>query len=1175
MLLLSDGTVVYSASDLTVAASCEFGLLRRLDAKLGRIPPLELPDDAMRERAARLGDRYEAEVLAEMRARFGPWDPATGRGVAEITRPPRAGYADRATLAAKHAETVAVLRTGADVVYQAGFFDGRFSGWADFVIRDGPRYAVHDTKLARRAKVSALLQLAAYADQLIASGIEITEHVSLILGDRTVTAHRIDDLLPVYRQRRARLQGIIDEHAAETGSVAWGDERYRACGRCEVCAPEVEARRDVLLVAGLRSAQRPRLHAAGITTIDELAVSDAEVAGIAAGTLAVLRAQARLQVAQDPPAGIPPALPEGTASSGGVFYQLFAPDAVGQLPAPDPGDMFFDFEGDPLWSDEAGWGLEYLFGVVEAPAGPGAEPVFRAFWAHDRAQERQALMEFLAYVERRRADHPGMHIYHYAAYEKTALLRLAGRYGVGEEQVDSLLRDGVLVDLYAAVRACLRVGQRSYSLKKLEPLYMDVERSGDVQTAGESVIEYAEACAVRDAGRLAEWEARLARIADYNAYDCTSTLRLRDWLVARAAEVGVVPIGRRAIADGVEPPDVIAPERDQLAERLLAFANADGAGHRTPDQQAIAMLAAAIGYHWREAKPFWWAHFDRLVSEPAEWADRKSFLVERAEVSEPWHTPERARTPRRVLRLVGRLDPGSMLHAGARVCLLYDAPFPGCLATSADGRRGWTDKAELIAITGDEVRDVLVVSERLGTADTPHDALPMAVAPGLPPRTERIAAAIRLVSETVLAGLEGGAGLPDHPALDLLRRRPPRTRTGALHAVDGVEYGAAILAATADLNGSYLAVQGPPGTGKTYLGARVIAALVGRGWKVGVVAQSHAVVENLLREVAVAGVPADRIGKRPQDALDDVPWQWLPNDRASAEFLAAPGGRVIGGTTWDFTHPARVPKPVDLLVVDEAGQYSLADTIAVSGAAADLLLLGDPQQLPQVTQGQHPAPVDRSALGWLTDGHDTLPENLGFFLAGSWRMHPALCAAVSRLSYEGRLTSVDAAAQRSLEGIAPGVSSVLLSHQGNAVASVEEADEVVAQVGAVLGRRWRDEHGLRPLRQDDVLVVAAYNAQVWTIRRTLAAAGLSDVRVGTVDKYQGQQAVVVIVSLAASSADDVPRGMEFLLNRNRVNVAVSRAQWRAVIVRSDALTDYLPQAPGGLAELGAFLGLGP
>ena len=1193
MFSLADGTVVYSASDLTVATRCEFALLRRLDAKLGRIPALELIDEAMARRAAELGDRYEEQVLAELVERHGPWDPATGRGVVQIERPPPGKHADRATLEAKHAETLAALRTGADVVYQAGFFDGRFSGWADFLIRaDGAspdgrpaspaRYAVHDTKLARRVKDTALLQLAAYADQLLAAGIPVTDEVHLILGDRTTTSHRLDDLLPLYRERRARLQAILDEHTAGSAPVAFGDDRYRACLRCELCTPELEARRDLLLVAGLRAPQRARLHEAGITTIDALAASTGEVPALAATTLAALRDQARLQVAQD---GFAPGTPP-SGVSGGVHYQLYAPDVVGHLPPPDPGDIFFDFEGDPLWTDEAGhWGLEYLFGVVEVPTAPGAEPAFRAFWAHDRAAERQALLDFLAYVAARRATYPDLHIYHYAAYEKTALLRLAGFHGVGEEAVDELLREGVLVDLYSTVRGCLRVGQRSYGLKALEPLYMPA-REGEVTTAAGSVIEYAAACELRDAGDRSGWRERLDGIAQYNAADCRSTLELRDWLLARAAEAGVMPRGRPTalVAELPEVPDAAAssPVGD-LTATLLAFA---GTRDRPPDQRAAALLAAALDYHWREVKPFWWAHFDRLLSDPAEWGDRRNtFLVERAEVVQPWRVPAGARTHRRELRLVGRLEPGSSLGVGEQVCAIYDAPLPECLRTTVAGLRGWTDKVEIRAVaaegTGDAVRDVLVVVERLGKTDARHDAVPMALAPGRPPGTGGIAAAIRVLAEQVVGGLPA---LPDGPALDLLRRRAPRTRTGGLPSVGPDGYLRAITDAVLDLDGSYLAVQGPPGTGKTYTGARVVAALVERGWRVGVVAQSHAVVENMLAEVARAGVARERIGKKPKElpagaAKSPDPWTRLGGDDF-AQFYASEGGLVVGGTAWTFTNPNRLPeRPLDLLVVDEAGQFSLADTVAVSQAARNLLLLGDPQQLPQVTQGTHPEPVDQSALGWVIAGQDTLPEGFGYFLARTWRMHPALCEVVSRLSYERRLSAVAAAAERSLDGVDPGVGCVLVEHQGNSVASVEEASEVVAQVRAVLGRLWRDPSDSgsaaagRPLEDGDVVVVAAYNAQVWTVRRALDAAGMAGVRAGTVDRFQGQQAVVVIVSTAASSPADVPRGMEFLLDRNRVNVAISRAQWRAVVVRSVGLTEYLPRMPEALAELGAFLGV--
>ena len=594
MFLLDDGAIVHSASDLTAAATCEYAVLRVLDAKLGRAERVEPAADAMLARAAALGGAHEQRVLRQFRDELGPWDPAAGTGVVEIERPAGRLARDRFALEAAHHETLAALGAGADVVYQAGFFDGRFSGWADFLVRDrtaadAPYYAVYDAKLARHAKIPALLQLAAYGDHLRADGVRVTPDVHLILGDRTVTSHRLDDLVPVYREREDRLLSILATHVDDDAPVVWGDVRFRACGRCDVCSPEIERTRDVLLVAGLRSTQRARLHDDGIRTIDELAASAGSVAGIGAATLTSLRAQARLQVRQspaepvvaggptpdglitEPRAGVPvPAAPPQ------VEFELFAPAVVGTLPLPDPGDIFFDFEGDPLWAepDSTVWGLEYLFGVVEEPVTPDAAPVFRPFWAHDRAQEKQALVDFLDYVGDRLAVHPDLHIYHYAPYEKTALQRLAGRHGVGEAAVDDLLRRGVLVDLYATVRASLRTGQRSYSIKKLEPLYMGTARDeGGVTTAGDSIVEYADACALRDAGDLVGWEKRLEQIAVYNEYDCVSTLRLRDWLLARAAEHGVTP--RATVppdASGESAGDARA-DGDPLVDELLAFAD--------------------------------------------------------------------------------------------------------------------------------------------------------------------------------------------------------------------------------------------------------------------------------------------------------------------------------------------------------------------------------------------------------------------------------------------------------------------------------------------------------------------------------------------------------------------------------------------------------------------------
>ncbi|HEY8281509.1 MAG TPA: TM0106 family RecB-like putative nuclease, partial [Leifsonia sp.] len=945
------------------------------------------------------------------------------------------------------------------------------------------------------------------------------------------------------------------------------DPRFTVCGRCDTCDAEIQAARDVLLVAGMRVTQRERLLQAGISTIDALAASRGPVDGMAEGTLEALREQAALQVQARPDAPPP--------------VRVFNAPVLAVLPHPDEGDIFFDFEGDPLYTEGAGerWGIDYLFGLVDQDA------VFTAFWAHDFAAERLALEAFLAFVRERRSAHPQMHIYHYAAYEQTHLLALAARHGVGEEEVDGLLRDGVFVDLYPLVRKSVRVGSQSYSIKKLEPLYMGEElRTSEVTNGADSITEYANARDLIALGRDDEAQRILDEIGDYNRYDCVSTLRLRDWLIARATEHGV-PIGRPP-ADEVE----VAPEESPLRAGLLAFAGDPLDPHRTPDREAMALAAAAIDFHRREQKSFWQSHYARLIQPVEEWADTRDVLVvQEARVVRDWYQEEGQRTDRRELLLSGDWGPGSAIRVSERSgpFLLYEYPGPFPQPRAQPGARA-TRSVTLIGATDD---GSVLVRETLPAEIPRYDRLPVALTPAPPPDTRRLAEAIREWGSSLLQARSEaerpGAGTrwPRDAAVDLLRRTPPRTRSGALAAegsADGSGRVDAVVTSLLDLDRSYLAVQGPPGTGKSHLGAHVVACLVQRhGWKIGVVAQSHAVVENLLDRVVAAGLDPGLVAKVPggdQASGEQHRFTALPAD---GHLLFAldheKSGYVVGGTSWDFANAARIPRQsLDLLVIDEAGQFSLASTIATGVAARSLLLLGDPQQLPQVSQGRHPEPVDGSALGWVSDGHDVLPPEFGYFLAESRRMHPALAHAVSTLSYEGKLRAHVEAAKRALVGVAPGLHPVPVAHSGNSTASPEEAAVVVGLVRDLLGREWTDpsEHREKvALGEDDIIVVTPYNAHLAEVREALDTEGLARVRVGTVDKFQGQEAAVAIVSLAASSAADVPRGMSFLLMKNRLNVAVSRAKWAAYLVHSPDLTEYLPNTPDGLTELSAFIRL--
>ena len=1129
MFQLADGTVVYSASDLTAAAGCEWAVMRRLDARLGRIDPPPATTDEMLERAARLGDQHEQRFLQQLRSRL---------DVVEIPRPELS--TDPSYVVGM---TTAAFESGASAVYQAAFFDGRFLGYADFIVRNSEgRYEVYDTKLARHAKITALLQLAAYAEQLQRLGIPTGQTVSLVLGDDSISEHRLVDILPVYRRRRARLEFLVDDRVTDIVPTPWGDPRYVACGRCEICDEQVQLHRDLLLVSGLRVSQRSRLLEADIATIDQLAASTTPVPGLSDAVLAALREQAEVQL------------------SPGLAWRVVTPIALAAIPVPDEGDIFFDFEGDPFHQEGTQWGLDYLFGLVEA------DETFRTFWAHDLAEEKQALVDFLHYVSERRREHPSLHIYHYASYERTHLLSIAARHGVGEDAVDDLLRNGVLVDLYPIVTQSLRVGSRSYSLKKLEPLYMgDRGRSG-VATAADSIAEYVRSRDLLDSGD-ADGSARvLAEIATYNEYDCISTLALRDWLLARAAENGIVP----AEGDDLQL-DVPLPEPDPVYVELAAIVEGFPAGERSADQSALALASAAIDYHRREGKSFWWDHFARLVAPLEDWADtRDVFVVESAKVVRHWGIEGRARTQSRVLRLAGTASPGSSFGGSDSPWVVYDPPFPPIDAGRDPGARVTHCRTSVVVAPDGS----LLLTERLRSGAPAYDQLPLALMPSSPPNPGTQVSAI---SEWGRALLDAYPQLMRNAALDILRRVPPRGLSTGMLTVNGTVSDRTVSERMRDallaLDHSYLAVQGPPGTGKTWNGARVIADLVQNfGWRVGVVAQSHATVENMLSAVVAAGLDPTLVGKKPRAGAESEEATWTRlTDSTLAEFTEGPAF-VVGGTAWLFSNAARIPREsLDLLVIDEAGQYSLAATIAASLSATRLLLLGDPQQLPQVSQGTHPEPVDVSALGWLSEGHDVLPPAFGFFLDLSHRMHPAVCAPVSELSYEGRLHSVPS--DRVLADIAPGLHPVPIIASDNSTSSPEEADAVLAIVRDVVGRAWTSAGATTALAPENVIVVAPYNAQVQLLREVLDAAGFESVPVGTVDKFQGREAAVSIVSLAASSALDVPRGLEFLLLANRLNVAISRAQWAAWLVYSPAITQSLPTSVDALAQLSAFITL--
>jgi uncharacterized protein len=765
------------------------------------------------------------------------------------------------------------------------------------------------------------------------------------------------------------------------------------------------------------------------------------------------------------------------------------------LPKPSSGDLFFDMEGDPFWEPSSG--LEYLFGVLWLENG---EPQFRPFWAHDREGERRAFEQFVDFVRERLDRYPDLHVYHYAPYEPTALKRLMGEYATREDAVDDLLRGEVLVDLYAVVRQGLRISHPRYSIKNVEQFYM--EREAELRSGDDSIVLYERWVEERD-------DSILRGIEEYNREDCLSTYLLREWLLERKAEAEA--------AWGTEiawrpPPELreITPEaeeereeRDALREELLARGD-----------ETARLAALTLDYHRREAKPVWWAFFKRLELTVPE-------LVEDAESigGLDWDGQEpEVRKRSRVYTLSFQVQQHK-LDPGDEVVDPYTGESAGTIFALDD------------------------VAGRLRLLRGPklfEEPLPRALIPGGAWNTKYQREALMRLGRSVRDRDERYAALEG-----VLRRQPPLG--GARVQVETDEEMRQLVER---VEGRHLFVQGPPGSGKTYKGARLILHLLERGHRVGVASTTHKAIHNLLDEIVKAGLSVRGLKKCSSGNPESVYEKGLIESEKDVEPFLDPDVRLLAGTAWLFARP-ELDQQLDYLFIDEAGQVSLADALAMGTSARTLVLLGDPLQLAQVSQGTHPGGSGASVLEHLLGDAQTIPEDRGLFLEHSYRMHPDVCRYISDAFYESRLEAAEECEQQST-GLGTGLRFLPVEHEGNRRASPEEAARVREEFERLLGQEWTDAKGVtRPLGLEDILVVAPYNEQVGCLVKALSAGA----RAGTVDKFQGQQAPVVFFSMATSSGEDVPRNLGFLLSRNRLNVAVSRAKCLAYVVASPKLLE--------------------
>ncbi len=1120
----ADGAaVLYSAKDLINFLGCQHSAALDLEVAARSLHAPEDVEDAYLELLQDKGNAHEHAYLDTRKAE--------GRSVREIERVKSLEEMTEATRQA--------MRDGVDIIYQGALRSGQWHGYSDFLLRvDVPSdlgdysYEVADTKLARTAQPKHVVQLCIYSELVAREQGLRPKHTHIVLGDGTMVTLKVDD----YRH-------YVDVVRKRFETFCTGDHETRAepCSHCELCrwsercTEEWEATDHLRLVARLGGAQAKKLRAAGVTNLRELAVlDDRQIPKMRPEAVHHLRAQARLQSAK-----------RTTGENRVETLPLEAHRGFARLPQPHEGDLFFDMEGDPIYSADGS--LEYLFGFHHVDAG---EEKFTPFWARDRASEQKAFEDALDFITARIARFPDAFVYHYASYEEVALRKLARKYGASvsaasaepdkkqvdaikrlaqqygtrEDQVDDLLRGRKLVDLYKVVREGIRTSEPSYSLKNLEAFYAP-ERTEAITSGGDSIVAFERWLTLGD-------DTLLKQIEEYNAFDCRSTMLCRDWLLSLRPDDVAWFDPKTADAKDAEKEKEYEAKRRASDARILELRQSLVQNVSDDDRPWRELLGHLLEYHRREARQEWWKFFERKDARVEELIDDSECIG-------------------------GLIVDTSVPPRPEKKSKVWTLRFP-----EQELKLGAGDKA-VRADTG-EALDIVSLDERAFTLELKvgpsREPLidGMSLIPTGPRNDTGQREAIVRYAEAVIAGRES-----DYAATtSILRKDPPRLTGGAILGGSRISD---LLSGTIDAVGrmenSHLVIQGPPGTGKTFTSAHAIVELMKRGKRVGVAALSHKAINNLLYKIEEVarerGVTFAGVKKSSSDPEQQVRGSFI-EDTDDNDVATSDKYQLVAGTAWLFSRPELDGK-LDYLFVDEAGQMSLASVVACGLSARNIVLVGDQMQLSQPAKAAHPGGSGVSALDHLMGDWATVPEDRGIFLAKTWRMQPDLCRFVSDAFYDGRLESVKSAAQQKLilsEGTLTarwrrfGLRFVPVEHEDRSQKSDEEAERLNGVYRDLLGQRWVNQDGkTKSITMDDILVVSPYNMQVNLLKQVLP----NGARVGTVDKFQGQEGAVVLISMAASSGEHIPRGIEFLFARNRLNVAISRARCVSIVLASPQL----------------------
>ncbi len=1000
------------------------------------------------------------------------------------------------------AKTNNAMKLGVDVIYQAALNNELWRGDSDFLIRCNKisqlgnySYEVLDTKLSKRVEVKHIIQLCVYSELLSYVQGNMPKEMHLYLGDNQRYSFKITDYIYYYNSTKEEFLKFI-----RSSNQDLYPEPCNHCDLCEwkeYCAGKWKKDDHLSLVANITNSQREKLNKFGINTVKELAEIEEKtvIPNINKEVFSRLREQAILQ--------------NYKAITGKDKYQIISQSrgkGFERISKINPGDLFFDMEGDPLYPD----GLEYLFGVYYKE---NNKEIFKTYWAHDHEEEKEAFVSFMDFVRAHLKKYPNAYIYHYNHYETTALKRLSCRYGVYEDQLDNLLRKKKFIDLYMVVRESIRTSEPGYSIKNLEVFYMD-KRANTVATAADSIVVYNK---WRETGE----EKLLKEIADYNEIDCKSTYLLRNWLITLKPEDTSWFEG---LGDN-ENPEEVKEEKKDWEKQYDEYKNKLENLYLENEEKNLMYL---LEFHNREAKPQWWNIFDRQNKYESE-------IIEDVECLGG-------------LKLIG--EPQQEKRS-----LVYIYEYPEQETKLKKGSSIFnTETVEQVGsvIDIDEVKRHVKIKRGMAKEKLPQM---LSVGPGGPIDSKLLRSAVYRFADKMIQSKD-----VNNCIIDLLKRSIPKIKGknpgDAIIISDNLQN--EVIQVIINMDRSYLFIQGPPGTGKTYISSHIIVELMKQGKRVGVTSNSHRAIHNLLSRIESVAKEKDFSFsgiKKASTSNKETYFEgsYIKNETKTNNISLE--ANLLAGTAWLFAHEYFVDQ-LDYLFIDEAGQVALANVVAMSTSTKNLILIGDQMQLGQPVQGTHPGDSGLSVLEYLLGNKSTIPIERGIFLSETRRLRPSICKFISETFYDGRLIAHKDTINRILNlkncGLPnEGIKFIDVEHEGCSQKSIEEGNVINEIYNQLLDQEIDDSGMIRQITEKDILVVTPYNVQVNYLRSILP----KNARVGTVDNFQGQEAPIVIISMVTSSAEYLPRNIEFLFSKNRLNVAISRAQCLAIIIANPKLLE--------------------